>query len=531
VKTSLNGTGRSFRLHLCPEGAIMLRLSSRQLALAMTLVLASALTSCGDAGPIALSATTAPAFRHFAAEPSAAAERESVLVMSVTDRQTDDWDTILERRLLRVLVVPGRTSFFLAKGKGRGFELEMFREFESRVNSTLDGGTPFRVAFVPVEQSQLLDALIDGRGDVAAALLTATAERSQRVAFCAPYMQDVSEVLVSSNRAAPLSSLEDLSGVRVDVPAHSSYVESLRWLSDELVSLGLAPVRIETPGTALVSEDLLELVSAGVLDHTVCDRHLATLWADALPGLRVRDDLVLSEGGQLAWAVRPADTRLREVLSEFAGDVSKGSFTGNVLFKRYFVGVGWLRHPQDDLGARMLGEFEAPIRRYAERFGFDWRLIAAQAYQESRLDPDARSHAGAVGLMQLMAPTARDMGFDDVSDPDDNLHAGVKYMAWLRDNFFGSEDIAAAERVRFALAAYNAGVGRVRRWREQAARRGMDADRWHGSVALLAQEDVGLEPVRYVGNIEKYVVAFSLLIDIEAEEAAQRDDLSRRRGR
>src|SRR5262249_39106768 len=139
---------------------------------------------------------------------------------------------------------------------------------------------------------------------------------------------------------------------------------------------------------------------------------------------------------------------------------------------------------------------------------------------ESRLDPAARSHAGAIGLMQLLPSTAKDMGFDDVTGVEDNLEAGIKYMAWLRDQQFADPRLPEEVRVDFALAAYNAGPGRVRRWRREAPESGLDPDRWFGGVENLALEQVGFEPVRYVANVNKDFVILARLLD----ERARRDE-------
>jgi len=221
----------------------------------------------------------------------------------------------------------------------------------------------------------------------------------------------------------------------------------------------------------------------------------------------------LAVGGRIAWAVRRDNPELKAVLDAFLVEHRKGTRTGNVLFTKYFQDTTWIDTPDVDLHAGKLGAILAPLQRLSAEHGFDWRLIAAQAWQESHLDPDARSGAGAIGLMQLLPSTAKDMGFDDVTGVEDNLAAGIKYMAWLRDTYFSDPQLPEAERVDFALAAYNAGPGRVRRWRREAPERGLDPDRWSGGVENLALEEVGLQPVRYVANINKYFVILARLLD------------------
>ena len=189
--------------------------------------------------------------------------------------------------------------------------------------------------------------------------------------------------------------------------------------------------------------------------------------------------------------------------------------------KRYFKTTRWITNPHDPERKKRLDRVAPIIAKYARQYGFDPNLILAQAYQESGLEPNARSGSGAVGIMQLLPATARDMGFTDLTNPDDNVHAGVKYMAWLRRNYFSDEAIAPAARVDFALAAYNAGPGNVRKWRRLARSRGVDGNVWKSNVEYIALEHVGQQPVVYVGNINKYAVAYALADRIRADRTAR----------
>jgi membrane-bound lytic murein transglycosylase MltF len=265
---------------------------------------------------------------------------------------------------------------------------------------------------------------------------------------------------------------------------------------------------------------MLELVNSGAFPYTVADNHVAEVWSGVLDNLRLYPELQLSGGDRIAWAVRRDNTELKTVLDAFLRKNRKGTSTGNVLFKRYFKDTKWIESADLDLDAGKLGAILEPLQRIATEYGFDWRLIAAQAYQESRLDPEARSKSGAIGLMQLLPATAKDMGYSDVTGIEDNLNAGIKYMAWLRDNYFSDPALPEAVRVDFALAAYNAGPGRVRKWRREAPELGIDANVWFGGLENLALERVGLEPVRYVAGINKYCVILTRLLD----ERARRDE-------
>jgi membrane-bound lytic murein transglycosylase MltF len=449
------------------------------------------------------------------------ASEEPPLVLRITQPDTSDWQQIERRGLLRVLVPRDRTNFFFAENRLRGMEYELVHEFERTLAREPGSTRPqIDVAYVPVEFERLLPALVEGLGDVAAGGLTITAEREQQVAFTEPYLTDVTEIVVASSSAPPLAGPESLSGQLVVVGPASSHLGSLEHLNRQLVEHGLAPAVVETPGRGLQTEDLLELVSSGAFPYTVADQHVAELWAGVLPDLRLQPEVRLATGGRIAWAVRRDNPELKSVLDAFLVTHRKGTSTGNVLFKRYFKDTKWIEARDLDLDSGSLGAILEPLQRISAQHGFDWRLIAAQAYQESHLDQAARSHSGAIGLMQLLPSTAKDMGFDDVTGVEDNLAAGIKYMAWLRDNYFSDPELPEAVRVDFALAAYNAGPGRVRRWRREAPGLGVDANRWFGGVENIALEQVGLEPVRYVANINKYFVILVRLLD----ERVRRDE-------
>jgi membrane-bound lytic murein transglycosylase MltF len=445
------------------------------------------------------------------------AQPEPALLLRVTQPDTSDWPEIERRGVLRVLVAPDRTNFFVAEGRLRGLEYELVHQLEQELAKSRAGVRPgVDVAFVPVAFDRLLPALLEGRGDVAVAGLTITPEREASVAFTQPYLSDVSEIIVAHAGVACPESLDGLSGRTFCLAPGTSYVGSVARLNADLAARGLAPVRVQMLVPGLTTEDALELVHAGAFDYTVADRHVAELWAGVLDGLRPAPQLALSKGRSLAWAVRRDNPELKARLDVFVAGNKKGTLTGNVLFKRYFGATRWIRDPTSDLGDSKLGPFLEPLQRLSAQYGFDWRLIAAQAYQESQLNPDARSRSGARGLMQLMPATAKDMGFDDVSSPEDNLHAGIKYMAWLRDTYFDAPELPEPVRVDLALAAYNAGPGRVRRWRSEAPERGADPNRWFGEIENVALEDVGLEPVRYVANVNKYFVILARLLDESA---------------
>lgn len=424
-----------------------------------------------------------------------------------------DLDGIRERGVLRALVVPSRTDFFVDHGQVRGVQAEFVRELVSRLNEGVrNEAERLRIKFVPVPFSDLLVALRAGRGDIAAAFLTVTPERSEEVAFTSPLRRSVSEVLVTHADADAPEKLEDLAGRRVYVLHGSSYVEHLRALDARLQGEGLDAIEIVESDPRLRSEDILEFVNAGVVELTVVDDYKARLWSRVLPEIAVHESLALADGAQVAWAVRSGSPKLRATIDEFVRDAREGALLGNILLERYFADTQWLEDPTTRSERDKLQRYLGLFRKYGQQYGFDPLALAAQAYQESRLDPDTRSHRGAVGLMQIIPSTAADPNVDiaDIDEPEGNIHAGAKYLAFLRDRYFDDPQIDEWDRRALSWAAYNAGPANIRRARARALEMGLDPNAWFGNVEVATAQLVGREPVRYVANIYRYYVAYRL---------------------
>jgi membrane-bound lytic murein transglycosylase MltF len=431
------------------------------------------------------------------------------VVERTLERITDDLDGLRKRGSVRVLVSFSRTNFFVSQGRPRGFDYDLLSEYQADLQAQFGNGKrTMTVVFVPVPFKDLIPALLEGRGDIAAGGLTITPERQRLVAFAKPHLSDVDEIVVTSKSVENLRTLDDLAAREVRVVSGSSYVQHLRELNDDLQRRGKTPVRIVEAAQSIEAEDLLEMVNAGVIPLTVVDKHVAQAWQQVLPDIVLREDIAVHRDGDIALAVRPANPGLLKDVNDFISKHRKGTTVGNIVFKRYFEQTKWLLNPVTAERQRKLDQLRGYFEKYASEFGFDWPLLAAQGFQESGLDQSMKSSAGAVGIMQLLPSTARDMDCDDISNPQDNIHAGAKYMAWLRDTYFDEPDLPAVVKLDFTLAAYNAGAGNVKKWRNLARSRGLDPNLWRGNVERIALEMVGEETYRYVRNINKYYVAY-----------------------
>jgi len=454
--------------------------------------------------------------------------QEHLGIPSLAEKWVGDLDGIAERRLIRVLTVYGLPRYFLDGAREQGIVYELFKQFEQYINERLaTDRRKIYVVFIPVARDELIAGLVAGRGDIAAGGLTITPEREALVDFTLPLTRPLSEVLVTGPSAPVIDSIEELSGQEVYVRASSSYRSSLDALNRRLSEQGLPEVVLRDASEDLEDEDLLEMVNSGMLPWAVVDDYKAESWAEVFTDLVVRRDLALREGGRLGYAVRKNSPQLLAALNEFLADHKEGTLTGNILINRYIRDFDWSKNA---LALEDYERFEGLVgifETYGEQYGLDYLLVAAQGYQESRLDQSLRSKAGAIGVMQMLPSTARDpnVGIPDITEAQDNIHAGIKYLNFIRNRYF--EDLAddRFNQTLFALASYNAGPSRVQSLRAKAEAQGYDPDRWFDNVEVVAAREIGREPVTYVANILKYYVAYSLSVSRQEQHAAERDRL------
>jgi membrane-bound lytic murein transglycosylase MltF len=362
-----------------------------------------------------------------------------------------------------------------------------------------------------VARDELLKGLVEGRGDIAIGNLTTTPERSKLVDFSLPTIKDISELVVTGPAATGVTSFDDLVETKLYLRQSSSYFEHMTALNSERRKEGKEPIPVVAADEYLEDYDLLDLVNVGLIPAIVMDSHKAAFWAQLFHDIIVHKDMAIHRGAQVAWAVRKGSPELLASVNTFSKKVRKGTLLGNIFLKRYMTDTSWL----NSMLARMerYREVEGLIKRYSARYDFDWLMIIAQAYQESHFDQSKKSSAGALGIMQVLPTTAADkvVGIPDISRPEDNIHAGVKYLHWLRERYFSSDEIEPLDRILFSFAAYNAGPRNTMRARKRTAKLGLDPNRWFGNVEIGMYRAVSGEPVTYVRNIYKYYVTYRQL--------------------
>jgi len=427
-----------------------------------------------------------------------------------------EWEGMVERRLIRAVVPFGGYHFYYEAGMPRGATWELLQRFEQHVNETLGRrNIKVYVVAIPVNRDELIPALLDGHADLIAADLTMTDQRREQLQFSRPLLTNVDEVVVTGKDVAPIEMLDDLAGRDIVVRESSSYHEHLLALQKDFTDRGLQPPTIRLADEILEAEDLLDMLNAGIIHITVLDRYKAEFWATVFPDIVIRDDLVINEGGAIGWAMRKDTPQLAQAVEGFMQRYGKGTLIGNDTYNRYLAQAARVRCVQRQEPSARILELETLFQKYGAEFSFDWLMLAAQGYQESGLRQNRKSPAGAIGVMQIKPSTAadRNIGIDDVTDVDNNIHAGAKYMRFLADRYFSNDEITDLDQWLLALGAYNAGPAKINRYRREAEANGYDPNRWFDHVEIIAARRIGRETVTYVSNVFKYYVGYQLTLE------------------
>jgi membrane-bound lytic murein transglycosylase MltF len=392
-------------------------------------------------------------------------------------------------------------------GKPEGIYYEALRGFEQFVNQKLHTGKQHvGITFIPVRPDQLESYLIEGVGDLIAYPVTVTPEREQKVAFSLPLETGVKQILVTGKNFGPVSSLQDLGGKKVFVNSITTYYGNLEKVNNSLAKQGKPVILIQSTGKNLMDEDLLEMVNAGILPATVTITQRAKLWASVFHDITPQPNIVIADEGNLAWAMRKNNPKLKELVDEWVKTHAAGTSFGNTLIRRYIQSNQWVTNPTSQEEIKKFNELANFFKTYSSQYGFDYLMVMAQGYQESMLNQAARN-GGAVGIMQVKPSTAAapPISIPNVMTSENNIHAGVKVLRQIADKYFSDPKIDAQNRLLLTFASYNAGPNRIADLRKQAGAQGLDPNKWFGNVELLVSQKVGQTTVQYVSNIYKWL--------------------------
>jgi len=441
---------------------------------------------------------------------------------ALSEPRLGDLDEMVALGEIRVLTTFTLGSYFIDKGEQRGTVYELSRILEEYARKHL--GTEARrikVTIIPVRRDQLLPHLVAGHGDIAFANLTVTPGRSQIVDFSYPFSNEVKELLVTAPGQPDVSSIQDLSGREIVVPAASSYFESVVSVNQQLIADGLEPIQITISDPRLEVESIIEMMNSDLLSMTVADSHRMKLWSQVFQNVKVHDDIVFRENASVALAMRKQSPELKKFLDGFVRENRVGTLVTNMLLTQFTEYTGWVKPALERDPFRRFEQLASLFQTYGGQYNFDWLMLASFAFQESGFDQDARSHVGAVGVMQVMPSTAADrrVSISDIHELENNVHAGTKYLSVLRGHYFDDDDLEPTEQMLFTMAGYNAGPNRINRLRREAESRGLDPNIWFNNVELIVAAKVGREPINYVNNIYRYYIVYKgAVANIEFEE-------------
>jgi membrane-bound lytic murein transglycosylase MltF len=486
-------------------------------ALGLAILAACSVIGCREKEPVAEQPVKPAVAADTSLVSDAAGAAPGTLVLPTGfGKRTGDLDDIAKARVIRALVIVNPVGFFYQAGHPQGIQYEALEEFEKFANKKLNTGKlPLKVVFLPMRPDQVEPALTQGLGDIIAHGVIITPEREQRLAFSIPVNKDVKEVVVTGPALANVASFDDLAGKDIYVNPLTVYKDYLNRVADDQKKSGKQPLIVKDADVNLFDDDLVQMVNAGIIPATITNQPRADLWAQVLPNVKSHTDLAVASGLNMGWVMRKSNPQLKQLVDEFFESRAAGSAFGNTLLRRYLQNTKWITNSTNAAELQKFNDYSGYFKKYSSQYNFDYLMIAAQAYQESLLDQDRRSHAGAVGVMQVIPKlaAANPINIPNVGNADGNIQAGTKMLRNIADTYFNDPGINPLNKTLFTFASYNAGPNRIVRLRKKAQQDGLDPNKWFGNVELEVAQDVGQETVNYVSNIYKYYVAYKLTLE------------------
>lgn len=421
---------------------------------------------------------------------------------------------------LKALTIYSATSYFLYKGKPMGYEFEMLERFAKHLNVELE-------LIVVKDIDELIDKLIKGEGDLLAYGLTITNQRKEQVDFT-NYLYLTRQVLVQKKpdnwlnlhwkklESSLIHDAIELLGDTIAVRDASSYHDRISNLSEELGG----QIHIKTLSGELSTDEIIQMVADGEIKYTVADDNIAGIMASYYPVLDIEVPISFSQ--RIGWATRQNSNELLNKINAWLKEF-KQEVDYNVIYNKYFKNKKNFRKRVKSefysLNTQEISPYDDLIKKYSKTLGWDWRLVASLIYQESRFDPKNSSWTNAIGLMQLMPATAKELGVKDRHNPEQNIKGGTEYLKQMWDDFESIQD--SVQRTKFTMASYNCGFYHVKDAQNLAKKRGLNPNIWDNNVdemilALSIQANYndpvvnygyvrGIEPHNYVTQIfERY---------------------------
>jgi membrane-bound lytic murein transglycosylase MltF len=431
-----------------------------------------------------------------------------------------DLDSMIKRRMIRALV-PFTHAYYYIDGKERtGLAYEALNRMEKLINDELHFYPPkVRVVFIPVSRGQVIPLLREGYGDIGYAGIAITEAHRKLVDFSEPTITGLKDVIVASKIAPKLSSLADLAGKDIYLHPNTNYEAETRKLSDSLVLLGMPAINIRPIDPYLETEDIMHMLNSGVIPYSATVLDAARMWLKVMDSLVVYDQFPLNSNVSYGMVMRKGSPKLKGAADRYVAKNARGTLFGNILYNKYVKNSNMLPNMHNKKAVDQVRALRATFQRYGDKYRLDWLLLVAQGYQESRLQQEVVSPVGAIGIMQVLPSTAagRPLYISNIYTIDNNVHAGVKYMRFLMDQYIHGPGIDSLNCHLLALASYNCGPSRVAHLRRVAKAKGLDENQWFNNVEVIAAQEIGRETVQYVSNIYKFYTSYKAMDYYQAQ--------------
>lgn len=441
-------------------------------------------------------------------------------VTTITDYYTEDLEKILEKRVLRVLVVYDGVNYYFVDGHQSGLSVAMMAKFKSYIDEKYlqDSKIKLDIQYIPVPEDQVYSMLQKGVGDVVANFLIPRKKHIDNISFTDPLMDHISEVLVTNKNFPKIKNLKQLSGMTIYVKKSSKAIEILKSINLFFDNMHMKRVNIVKVDPVILDNELVEGVQNGIYPATILNSAKSKIWQWIFPNIVFHSEYPLSQDDTINWAVHSNNKELLETLNQFIALYNNKTPQGQKLQAIYLspqastVAKYDKSHNVDTMGLKFADfeKYKNLFQKYGERYDLDWRLLLCQAYQESSLKQNVRSERGAVGILQVSPTLAKqfhngEYSFDSL---EGNVQVGTMYLRYIIDSYFKDFYLDSYNQMAFALAAYNAGPGRIAFYRKEAAKRGLDGNVWFGNVEKIVAEKGLKETIIYVSNILKRYQAY-----------------------
>jgi len=392
-----------------------------------------------------------------------------------------DLKEIKKNGVLRAITTYSPTGYFLYKGQTMGFEYEMLKRLANTLGVELE-------IILAKNVDSVITMLNRGDGDIIAMGYTITNERKESISFTDAYLVTFQSLVqkkpknwhrmtVDNIKKSLATDIVDLIQDTVSVRMNSSYYMRLKELSNELGDT----IYINVLPGEITDEEIIKKISEGEIKYGVIDNNIATIHKSYYPNIDINTPISLSQ--RIAWAVRKNSPEILEEINKNLAKIKRKP-DYNILYKKYFQNRSQFnKRLNSEYYTEITGKiskYDPLVKKYAKEIGWDWRLLKSLIYQESMFNENNKAWTGAEGLMQLMPETAKELGVDDVNDPDQNLKAGIKYLNTMFD--YWEEIPDTIQRIKFAMASYNSGYGHVKDAQQLAKKYQKDTLNWDNGV-------------------------------------------------